>query len=470
MKKIISLLLAFLLIFSSFNVFAKENRVIRAEAKIIGTLEVDIFYSTNGEVDHSDPRILAAAAEAKTKILSGETDIDISKYGFTYEEARAVFSRLFYGAPELFFLARTYSIGYGFNNKMEELIVYYKFEEDEISALQKEFYDYLDEVIALMPSGLSDLEKLIFLYDYVTSAYDYDYSYEIYDAYTMIKNGKGVCQGYTNLMGAFLNRLGIDNDFAQSDSLYHIWNTVKINGKWYNFDATWDSGDGVSSKDWFLKSDDAFNRDVDIQLYPCTDKTYDGNWFITSIPGMVGFSGGRVYYNDGAAVKSALIDGTDIQTEITLSEKDWDVGGSFAVITNGVLYYNNNRTIRARELSTGRDVAIGSVNVNDWVRGFGWSRNNDGFGYGIWAPNGNGSYSSARSNGFYPFATFPPVSPKLGDVNGDTYVDTQDAIVILRYVAGYAPAPFIIDNANVNGDSAVDTLDAIAILRYVAGY
>ncbi len=458
------------MLFSGFNAFAKTNSVIHGEANVIGQNKARIYYSTGEAVDYADSRILAATKEAKTKILEGETEINISKYNFTYEEARAVFLRLFYGAPELFFLERSYSIVPGFNDKMIELRVYYKFEENEIPKMQEEFYNYLDEVIALMPSGLSELEQLIFIYQYVTSAYDYDYSLEIYDAYTMIKNGKGVCQGYTNLMSAFLNRLEIENDFAQSDSLYHIWNIVKIGGKWYNLDATWDSGYGLSSKDWFLKSDDAFDRDVDIQAYSCTDKTYDNAWFIRTIDGMVGFSNGRVYYNTGSAVKSALIDGTDVKTEITLSGEDWWIDGSFSVITNGVLYYNDNRTVRARDLATGRDVVIGSVNADVWVGGFTWSRNNNGFGYGIWAPNGNDSYSPQRSDVLYPFKTFEPISPSAGDTNGNGEIDTGDAILILQYYAGYNPAAFILANADVDGSGEVDTADAIFVLRKVAGY
>ncbi len=58
----------------------------------------------------------------------------------------------------------------------------------------------------------------------------------------------------------------------------------------------------------------------------------------------------------------------------------------------------------------------------------------------------------------------------IGDVNGDTFVDTLDAIAILRYVAGYTDPTTDITFGNYNGEGEVDTLDAIAILRFVAGY
>lgn len=58
----------------------------------------------------------------------------------------------------------------------------------------------------------------------------------------------------------------------------------------------------------------------------------------------------------------------------------------------------------------------------------------------------------------------------LGDVNGDGYVDTFDAIVILQSAASLRT---LTDDekqaANVSGDDYVDTFDAIKILQLVAG-
>ena len=56
-----------------------------------------------------------------------------------------------------------------------------------------------------------------------------------------------------------------------------------------------------------------------------------------------------------------------------------------------------------------------------------------------------------------------------GDINGDFAVDTRDAILLFRYVAGWDVAvdPIATD---VNGDFAIDTRDAILLFRYVAGW
>ena len=56
-----------------------------------------------------------------------------------------------------------------------------------------------------------------------------------------------------------------------------------------------------------------------------------------------------------------------------------------------------------------------------------------------------------------------------GDIDGDRKVNTKDAILLFRYVAGWDVE--VQDNAvDVNGDGTVNTKDAILLFRYVAGW
>lgn len=60
-------------------------------------------------------------------------------------------------------------------------------------------------------------------------------------------------------------------------------------------------------------------------------------------------------------------------------------------------------------------------------------------------------------------------APQLGDVNGDGYIDSADAMLCLRYSVGLAKLTEEQRRAaNVNHDSFVDAGDAIKILRYDA--
>ena len=58
---------------------------------------------------------------------------------------------------------------------------------------------------------------------------------------------------------------------------------------------------------------------------------------------------------------------------------------------------------------------------------------------------------------------------EIGDVNMDDSVDTFDAVLILRYVSGYADDDFNIQYADIDADGTVDSFDAVLLLRRLAG-
>lgn len=56
-----------------------------------------------------------------------------------------------------------------------------------------------------------------------------------------------------------------------------------------------------------------------------------------------------------------------------------------------------------------------------------------------------------------------------GDIDGDLKVNTKDAILLFRYVAGWS-VDVDPDALDVNGDNKVNTKDAVTLFRYVAGW
>ena len=57
-----------------------------------------------------------------------------------------------------------------------------------------------------------------------------------------------------------------------------------------------------------------------------------------------------------------------------------------------------------------------------------------------------------------------------GDANGDGKIDSRDAVVIKKYVAGFTGFTIDLDAADVNADGKVDTRDAVKILKKIAGF
>ena len=58
----------------------------------------------------------------------------------------------------------------------------------------------------------------------------------------------------------------------------------------------------------------------------------------------------------------------------------------------------------------------------------------------------------------------------LGDVNGDEKLDTQDAVLIKKYLAGYVDLEVNVGACDINKDGYVNSADAVILLKHLAGY
>lgn len=119
---------------------------------------------------------------------------------------------------------------------------------------------------SLSLNGKSDYEKIKAIYDYVCQnvryseyLFDPDYNPEspegrvIYSTYGALVNNSAVCQGFAGAMYRLLLEAGIDNRIVAGDG--HGWNIVKLDGKYYCLDATWDSDNAALGNEYryFLK-------------------------------------------------------------------------------------------------------------------------------------------------------------------------------------------------------------------------
>jgi len=59
-------------------------------------------------------------------------------------------------------------------------------------------------------------------------------------AYGCLVRHKAVCEGYAEAFRLIMDRLKIPNKLASSKD--HTWNKVKLGGKWYHVDVTWNDG------------------------------------------------------------------------------------------------------------------------------------------------------------------------------------------------------------------------------------
>lgn len=132
---------------------------------------------------------------------------------------------------------------------------------DQEEELNSDIQIYVNELGA----NLSDYEKIVKIYDYITTNVKYDDenddSYLLkYSAYAAFENKTAVCQGYANLLYKLLKEAGVQNvRVIASDT--HAWNIVKFENIYYCVDATWDADVKQNGLEYsfFLKGLNTFN-------------------------------------------------------------------------------------------------------------------------------------------------------------------------------------------------------------------
>lgn len=144
---------------------------------------------------------------------------------------------------------------------------------------------------------MTDYEKIKTIHDYIilNCSYDKRATTNISSMPNASYHPEGcllyntcVCQGYAETFQLFMNALGIKNKLITGDATDaagntngHAWNSVKLNGKWFNIDLTFDDplpdAKGLVRYTYFLRNDAFFEEDHiwDDGNYPsCTSTSY----------------------------------------------------------------------------------------------------------------------------------------------------------------------------------------------------
>ena len=219
-----------------------------------------------------------------------ESPISLKDYNLTIDEFKAIYRDLLNDTPRLFITSGGYSYYYDDYNGIRiitRLIPTYFYTKSDLEIYDSEVKRILDKV----DPDWSDLEKIVFIHDYMVSNYEYDLEYSISSAYEMFISRKGICQAYTLTFMELVRNLGIE--VHSVIGVNHTWNVVKLNGNWYHVDTTWDDPlwtdfyirPGYVRRVYLLISDAAIRDDsshstwTDSDLYECLDTTYENYYW-----------------------------------------------------------------------------------------------------------------------------------------------------------------------------------------------
>ncbi len=191
--------------------------------------------------------------------------------------------------PEMFYSA-TYKYRFYEHADSVELIPEYIFEKKKIQQHQSALKARVEKLVRLA-KDLKEWDKLIYIHDFICQNVTYDklrkpYAHEILGP---LGQGVGVCEGIAKSVKILCDALGIWCVIVISEAnpekgvkYRHAWNVVKIGGKYYHLDATFDNGlcketDDIRY-DYFCLADKQIVRDHENIIWP-VPKCEDGDNF-----------------------------------------------------------------------------------------------------------------------------------------------------------------------------------------------
>ncbi len=166
-----------------------------------------------------------------------------------------VFEALLYNNPTYFFLAdncktETTRLGKCYFVPEYSMTVF-EYVQD-----MKELEQVKNEVFGELEDFADEFEKERIIHDYVIEKCEYiEKTGGTYSSlYGCLVNGESSCEGYAKAMKYLLDGCGIENYLAVGTTedekrtvQGHAWNIVKIDGKYYHLDATWDDTEEASA-------------------------------------------------------------------------------------------------------------------------------------------------------------------------------------------------------------------------------
>lgn len=287
MKKIIgaiSVLLCITVLLSGCSVNLNPETINKVISNISDSVtEIPVLDEKyNGKVNYYYSSLDEKGKKEYSKIYDGYINLKNFTVDLNQDELEYMFNCVLYDNPEIFWVDSSYT----FSKSPLGVFVEpeYRCSSEEIKTKQAELQASVSRVVALSGSDNSDYGKEKFFHDYICKNSVYDLS--TYDgfgdtAYSVLVDGKAICEGYSRAMKMLLDAVGIysylvvgetENDEGKMEG--HMWNVVSVDGELYHVDLTWDDTDGELGEINYLY----FNMtDEDIRKDHFSIVPYDNN-------------------------------------------------------------------------------------------------------------------------------------------------------------------------------------------------
>ena len=297
----------------------------------------------------------------------------------------------------------------------------------------------------------------------------------------MLCDGHGICEAYSRLYMALLDKCGISTCLVTNDAINHSWVEFRIGDDWYMADPTWsDPTPDVSGKayhKYLIKSSYDDHGSASVTLNACKDDSFDA-LFWHSVNKPFAFIGGKTYCIDEFDVYEFSLNSNNKKLVYHIDEK-WPTDKNNTYYTDcfsgfgsygDKLLINNSKSLLELNIADGTVKPIYTLSGSKRI-------------YGLYT-NGGTAYLSVGINASSKnieivaldladlFDNGQPVDDEIsfGDLDGDGEIGAIDYVMVKRSVLG----TFTLGEAqnacaDVNHDGNVDAIDYVMIKRHVLG-
>ncbi len=228
----------------------------------------------------------------------------------TSDEYCDIYQIIYDDEPSLFYIDK--KMQYAVNSSTKQLAnakLFYKYGNSAIEKMQGEIDAEVNSILGMITANMTDYEKVKLFHDVLASTVEYDENASnCRDIYGVFVDKKAICGGFSKAFSYLCSKVGIETVTitGDADGTPHMWNKVKIDGKWYNIDITYavsNSADEAYVRyDYFCVTDKMLtaSRTVYEQSYKYPEAVSDDcNYFVRNGLVAESWAEARILLRDG---------------------------------------------------------------------------------------------------------------------------------------------------------------------------
>lgn len=191
---------------------------------------------------------------------------DLSDCGLVKSDIEKMYWAFDYDNPQFFWMGNGYTYSFYSSGAVISLSITYGRTASQASAVQKEFDKAANEIILKAMKYSSTADRVKVIHDEIVNRTEYLVKGGVYisEADGPLVYGKALCEGYSKAFAYLCQKIGVEcicvGGYGNSES--HMWNMVKVDGKWYHMDVTWDDPIGGKLRyNYYLLSEKDMMKD-----------------------------------------------------------------------------------------------------------------------------------------------------------------------------------------------------------------